>query len=173
MKNIIASDFWQWAFSDFMSNALRGVLAEYIVACAADCTHCSRTEWNAYDLQTKSGLKIEVKSAAYLQSWEQKKPSSIRFDIASKKGWNAVTNQSAGEALRSADLYVFCIFAAKEKKNCRPTQSRSMVFFSVSDICTEPTFWSPEISFALYAGSYWPRAIKLRCLACKNFVEIY
>ncbi len=35
---------------DFMSNALRGVLAEYIVACAADCTHCSRTEWNAYDL---------------------------------------------------------------------------------------------------------------------------
>lgn len=120
MKNIIASDFWQWAFSDFMSNALRGVLAEYIVACAADCTHCSRTEWNAYDLQTKSGLKIEVKSAAYLQSWEQKKPSSIRFDIALKKGWNAVTNQSAGEALRSADLYVFCIFAAKEKKIADP-----------------------------------------------------
>ncbi len=50
----------------------------------------------------------------------KKKTSSIRFDIALKKGWNAETNQSAGEALRSADLYVFCIFAAKDKKIADP-----------------------------------------------------
>ncbi|AXG97954.1 hypothetical protein DVJ83_00840 [Deinococcus wulumuqiensis] len=45
-----STDFWRWAYSDFLSNALRGVLAEYIVAQAAGCTHRARTEWDAYDL---------------------------------------------------------------------------------------------------------------------------
>ncbi|MBK7492794.1 MAG: hypothetical protein KBF68_01740 [Nitrosomonas sp.] len=128
MKSINASDFWQWAYSDFMSNALRGVLAEYIVAHAANCTHCPRTEWDAYDLQTQSGLKIEVKSAAYLQSWEQKRHSPIRFDVAPKKGWDAKTNQSAKEASRSADLYVFCVFSAKEKESANPLNPSQWFF---------------------------------------------
>jgi|CXWL01.1.fsa_nt_gi hypothetical protein len=128
MKSINASNFWQWAYSDFMSNALRGVLAEYIVAHAADCTHSPRIEWDAYDLQTKSGLKIEVKSAAYLQSWEQKRHSPIRFDVAPKKGWNAKINQSAKEASRSADLYVFCVFSAKEKESADPLNPNQWFF---------------------------------------------
>lgn len=128
MKNICASDFWKWAYSDFMSNALRGVLAEYIVARASNCTHRSRKEWDAYDLETESGLKIEVKSAAYLQTWEQKRHSIIRFDIASKKAWYFQTNQSAKEALRSADLYVFCIFATKDKKFADPLNPNQWFF---------------------------------------------
>jgi hypothetical protein len=44
MKLIDAKDFWQWAFSDFMSNALRGVLAEYIVASKINCANRPRTE---------------------------------------------------------------------------------------------------------------------------------
>jgi hypothetical protein len=120
MKKISASDFWQWAYSDFMSNALRGVLAEYIVATAAKCTHQQRTEWDAYDLHTEDGLKIEVKCAAYLQSWAQKSHSPIRFDIEPKRGWDAKTNLNAKESSRSADLYVFCVFAAKEKEAANP-----------------------------------------------------
>lgn len=120
MKRISASDFWQWAYSDFMSNTLRGVLAEYIVARATNCTHRPRKEWDAYDLQTKAGLKLEVKSAAYLQSWEQRRHSSIRFDIAPKKGWDATTNTSAKESGRPADVYVFCVFEAKEKEGADP-----------------------------------------------------
>jgi hypothetical protein len=102
LQEINPGDFWQWAYSDFLSNALRGVLAEYIVAQAVGCTHRPRTEWDAYDLKTDSGLKIEVKSAAYLQSWQQKRLSPIRFDIGRKKGWDAETNINALEAAESA-----------------------------------------------------------------------
>jgi hypothetical protein len=44
-------------------------------------------EWNAHDLETDDGIKIEGKSAAYIQSWEQKKLSEIRFDIGKKQSW--------------------------------------------------------------------------------------
>lgn len=36
--------FWQWPSSDLMGNALRGVLAEYIVASAVGCSAGVRTE---------------------------------------------------------------------------------------------------------------------------------
>lgn len=120
MKQVNAADFWKWAYSDFLSNAQRGVLAEYIVAMAAGCAEKPRVEWNACDLQAASGMRIEVKCGAYLQSWEQKAHSAIRFDIAPKKGWNATTNEYAQLASRSSHVYVFCVFAAKEKSTADP-----------------------------------------------------
>jgi hypothetical protein len=113
-------DFWRWAYSDFLSNAQRGVLAEYIVARALGCTDKGRVEWNAYDLVADGDLKVEVKSAAYLQSWKQKALSPIRFDIAHKRGWDAETNEYALEASRSADLYVFCVFSAQDRAFANP-----------------------------------------------------
>ncbi len=53
---------------------------------------------------------IEVKSAAYLQSWQQSSPSKITFDIGKKKSWDAATNTYSPEAVRTADIYVFCLF---------------------------------------------------------------
>lgn len=62
-------DFWQWSTSDLVSNVTRGRLAEYIVARALGLdTNGVRNEWAAFDLQTESGVKIEVKSAAFIQS---------------------------------------------------------------------------------------------------------
>jgi len=70
-------DFWCWSTSDLLNNTTRGVLAEFLVASALDIpTTGVRDPWAAFDLQTIDGLKIEVKSAAYLQSWAQKQPSS-------------------------------------------------------------------------------------------------
>jgi len=117
MKQIDATDLWKWAYSDFLSNAQRGVLAEYIVAIAAGCIEKRRVEWDACDLRAASGMKIEVKCGAYLQSWEQKTHSAIRFDIAPKRGW---TNEYAQVATRSSHVYVFCVFAAKEKSTADP-----------------------------------------------------
>ena len=134
MPEIKTVDFWQWAYSDLMSNALRGVLAEYIVACATGCTQKPRAEWDAYDLQTESGLKIEVKSAAYLQSWEQKRLSPIRFDIATKKGWDAKNNLTSATSCRSADLYVFCVFAAQKKGSANPLDTDQWFFL----LCSTP-----------------------------------
>ena len=53
--------FWQWSTSDLVSNATRGILAEYIVARSLGLTEKGvRDEWAAFDLETPSGVKIEV-----------------------------------------------------------------------------------------------------------------
>ena len=62
----------------------RGLLAEYIVAHALDLADAVRSEWDAYDLLLPNGIKLEVKSAAYIQSWYQKEYSNISFAIRSK-----------------------------------------------------------------------------------------
>src|SRR5690606_8699094 len=66
-------DFWRWSSSDLMSNATRGRFAEFIVGTAVRLNPENiRDEWDAYDLKTEEGIKIEVKSAAYIQCWNQK-----------------------------------------------------------------------------------------------------
>ena len=55
-------DFWRWSASDLVSNATRGILAEYLVARALEIPSDGiRDEWAAFDLLTASGLRIEVK----------------------------------------------------------------------------------------------------------------
>ncbi len=120
MNMIEPQAFWKWAYSDFLSNSLRGVLAEYIVANAIGHIDKPRIEWDAYDLITENGLKIEVKSSAYLQSWQQKKLSPIRFDIANKLAWDEKNNEFAFQATRSADIYVFCVFTTTDKSHANP-----------------------------------------------------
>lgn len=71
--NISLLEFWQWSQSDLLNNTLRGTIAEFIVAKAVNATNAIRVKWDAYDLITPEGLKIEVKSAAYLQSWKQER----------------------------------------------------------------------------------------------------
>jgi len=102
-------DFWRWSASDLVSNALRGILAEYIVACALGLPEGARVEWDAFDLKTPQGLSLEVKSAAYLQSWQQKALSQITFGIQPTRAWEATTKDYTGELRRQADLYVFCL----------------------------------------------------------------
>ncbi len=74
-------DFWRWSASDLLSNATRGVFAEFIIASALGLADGVRSEWDPYDLITQKGQRIEVKSAAYLQSWSQKQLSKISFSI--------------------------------------------------------------------------------------------
>jgi hypothetical protein len=113
-------DFWQWKDSDLIGNAERGVLAEFIVANALGVFAGVREAWNAYDLETPSGVKIEVKSAAYLQSWQQKNYSYICFNIRPTKSWNSRTNEFATEIMRQADLYIFCVLKHKDKSTLEP-----------------------------------------------------
>ena len=70
---ISVSEFWSWAYSDLLNNTLRGVLAEFLVKKSFSFLPpprgILRTDWTPYDLASPSGRRIEVKSAAYLQSW--------------------------------------------------------------------------------------------------------
>ncbi len=124
--------FLQWAYSDLLSNANRGVLAEYIVGLAVGVTEKPRVEWDRYDLVTSEGVSIEVKSSAYLQSWAQQKPSTIAFDIAPKTGWDAATNTSSTTRERSADVYVFCVFEELDRDKANPLDLSQWFFL----VCT-------------------------------------
>ena len=122
-------DFWRWSASDLVGNALRGVLAEYIVACALGLPDEARVEWDAYDLRTPQGLTLEVKSAAYLQSWQQKAPSRITFGIQPTRAWEAATNDHTGGLRRQADVYVFCLLHHQDKATVDPLDMDQWTFF--------------------------------------------
>jgi len=57
-----------------------------------------RTEWDVYDLEIDSGIKVEVKASGFVQIWAQEKLWSIGFDIAPMLSWDTSTNISATEA---------------------------------------------------------------------------
>ena len=74
-------DFWQWSASNLLNNTQRGVLAEYLVAEATDIDQGVRSNWENFDLETPKGIQLEVKSSAYIQSWEQSSYSDVSFNI--------------------------------------------------------------------------------------------
>jgi len=84
--NIIrTNEFIEWAFSDLLTNALRGVLAEYIVGKSIGALDKKRVEWDAYDLEMNDGIKIEVKSSAYIQTWNRAEKNTVIFLLELKK----------------------------------------------------------------------------------------
>jgi len=114
-------DFWKWSVSDIISNSTRGKFAEFIVANAMniDITQV-RDEWSAFDLISPEGIKIEVKSSAYMQSWNQKKNSTISFSIKRSFAWDAETNKQDNVKKIQADVYVFCLLKPETKIRLDP-----------------------------------------------------
>jgi hypothetical protein len=128
-------DFWRWSVSDLVSNATRGRLAEFIVGTSIGISSEElRDEWDAFDLKTKDGIKIEVKSAAYLQSWGQKALSKISFSIKHTRAWEGDTNPVRGNPLRHADVYVFCHLKHTDKSTLNPLNLEQWDFYII------PTF---------------------------------
>lgn len=124
-------DFWQWTCSDLVSNTKRGVLAEYIVSRALGIVDGISDEWAPYDLDTPDGTKVEVKSAAFLQSWHQEKLSSISFQIRKTRAWDRETNKLSDKAQRHAHVYVFALFSHKDKTTVDPQDVAQWEFYVV------------------------------------------
>lgn len=108
-------DFWSWAYSDLLNNTDRGVLAEYIVYSALlpprfENANC----WLPFDLTSPTGQRIEVKSASYLQSWDEAYHEHIQFSIAPHRAWDPKAGYSP-DVKRHSDLYVFCLYKALTK----------------------------------------------------------
>jgi hypothetical protein len=134
------TDFWRWQGSDLLNNTLRGVLSEFIVATALgiDLTK-HRVDWEAYDLLYNTKWRIEVKSSAYIQSWEQKKPSSPLFSIRPAREW--ANDTGFGEtSQRNSDLYVFCLFSETERENADPLNLKLWDFWVLSTANINLTF---------------------------------
>lgn len=117
--------FWQWSASDLVSNATRGILAEYLVATAVGGALGVRTAWAEYDLRTPDGTRIEVKSAAYVQTWHQERLSHISFRYPKTLG------RAGGDdtPCRHADVYVFALLANQDQSTLDPLDVSQWEFF--------------------------------------------
>ena len=122
-------DFWRWSASDLASNALRGVLAEYIVAQALGVAEVPRSEWEPFDLMGPGGAKVEIKSSAYLQTWAQRSYSKITFGIAPTRAWDADTGDYSGTIKRQSDVYVFALLAHRDQESLDPLDLAQWEFY--------------------------------------------
>lgn len=126
-------DFWQWSASDLISNATRGIFAEFIVAAALDIDRTNiRDEWSGYDLVSPEGIKIEVKSSSYLQSWFQTNISKILFSIKQANQFDILTNTFTKIPTRPADIYVFCLLKHTNQATLNPLNLEQWEFYVLS-----------------------------------------
>lgn len=124
--------FWQWSASDLVGNALRGILAEYLVAQALGVANVGiREGWAPYDLKTPEGITVEVKSAAYIQSWHQNQHSTIVFSCPKTRAWDPQTGGHEEEARRQARVYVFALLAHQEQATLDPLDLVQWEFYVV------------------------------------------
>lgn len=122
-------EFWRWAFSDLATNTIRAVFAEFIVGSALDALGQARDPWTEYDLHTPEGVRVEVKSSAYVQSWDQAEPSRISFSIAKARRWGYRPTRLVGELKRHSDVYVFCVLAHRECETLDPSDLDQWQFY--------------------------------------------
>lgn len=129
--NFNVLSFWQWSASDLVSNTLRGILAEYLVAQAVAAAQGVREEWAPYDLRTPEGITIEVKSAAYIQTWHQERLSPVVFSCAKTRAWEPQTGSYEDEPRRQAEVYVFALLAHQEQATLDPLDLDQWEFYVV------------------------------------------
>lgn len=133
LSSATVEDYWQWAYSDIIGNTNRGALAEFIIAKALGATTSVRNDWAAYDLMTPLGIRVEVKSSAYLQSWFQKRPSRPVFGIRKTVEWRPEVNEFVGKSQRHSDVYVFCLLAFQgDKRSLNPLDMAQWEFYVVA-----------------------------------------
>jgi hypothetical protein len=106
-------DFWAWSMSDLRANTVRSLLAEFLVARAVGAASKPRIEWDAYDVLTPEGIRLEVKSGAYLQAWGQSRLSTVVFGGLSARTWSPTDGYSTTSSY-NADVYVFAVLTATE-----------------------------------------------------------
>jgi len=127
------ADFWGWSRSDLVENIARGVFAEFVVATALGLSvDGTRDGWAAFDFVTPSGTKVEVKSAAYLQSWHQNALSKISFSTRSSHAFDPEKGKFAEEKKLQADVYVFCLLAHTDKESVDPLCLEQWRFYVLS-----------------------------------------
>ncbi|MEC5425309.1 hypothetical protein QGM71_17650 [Virgibacillus sp. C22-A2] len=120
-------DYWKWAYSNINMNSERGIFAEFLIGSALDALGTGRVEWDVADVMYRGNL-IEVKSSAFVQEWEQKKPSVPKFDIAKKYEFGEYTSSRD----RHAHLYVFALLFEEDRNIMDPLNMEQWEFYILS-----------------------------------------
>ena len=146
-------DYWRWSGSSLLDNTARGMLAEFLVATALGLQGTPRVEWDRYDLQAKDRSAIEVKSAAYIQTWKQEAPSVTEYRIARRRGWNPDTGEyDQGPKRRHADVYVFCLLEGAD-----PIDVDHWQFFVISTAVLDARCGAQQTIRLSTLKRLWPR----------------
>lgn len=122
-------DFWQWGYSDLVKNTERAFIAEYLVAVALGVDKEVRAGWLPVDVTSRSGVTVEVKASAYVQSWFQKAYTKPKFDIKPKTAWDPHTDTFGKEVKRQADVYVFCLLHHRDQQTINPLDATQWTFY--------------------------------------------
>ncbi|MBT1095082.1 hypothetical protein [Streptomyces sp. Tu102] len=120
-------DFWRFAMPDLRMNNTRGLFAEFLVHQAVGSGK-PRAGWASHDVETDGGLRIEVKAGAYLQAWEQRTPSQIRFSGLRARTWSPDGGCSEAKSY-NADVYVFAVQIAREHSAYNPLDTAQWEFY--------------------------------------------
>lgn len=111
-------EVWRWSMSGLLDNTVRGLFAEYLVARALGTTDSGvRVEWDAVDVVTAEGLRVEVKSVSFLQSWAQSEVAPPSVSIPETFGWDGRAGRYDTRRRRQADVYVVCVLDVTDVEN--------------------------------------------------------
>jgi hypothetical protein len=78
------------------------------------------------------GVKVEVKSAAYLPACFQTKLSPLSFLTLTTHAFDTNSGQQALEAMRLADVYVFALLAHQDNSTIDPMNLDQWKFWVVA-----------------------------------------
>ena len=142
-KERSVSDFWQWAYSDLYQNVTRGMVGQYIVAWILGVDDIPDDAWGSYDLLSKEGKKIEVKTTSYLQAWEQKNEPNPKFRIKKTSFYSKDSGYSKEKDFQ-ADIYVLCYFFEEDKEKVNITNLNQWKFWVLPKKIVERIFSEKE-----------------------------
>ncbi|MFJ5806517.1 hypothetical protein [Streptomyces sp. NPDC093093] len=120
-------DFWRYAMPDLRTNTTRGLLAEFLVHRAMGA-RVRNVEWESFDVLTDDSLRVEVKASAYVQAWDQRGPSPIRFTRLRGRTWTP-RGGDAAEPTYNADVYVFALHTAPDHAGYDPLEVSQWSFY--------------------------------------------
>lgn len=165
-------DFWKWQGSNLVDNSIRGILAEFLVTQILKCEKQPRIEWDGFDCITQEGIKIEVKTSAYIQSWGQHELSKIVFDVAPKKAWEAKSNTYSSAPKRHADVYVFCVHSHTVQGTVDPLNLDQWDFYALATKRLNDVIKTQKsISFTALMERFSPTKLKFDTLQAEVITE--
>lgn len=145
------ADFWQFALGDLRMNNARGYLAEFLVAKALGLADVHRVEWDAYDLLVDDCVRVEVKSSAYLQAWEQRQLSRIEFSGLRGTRYHPRHGDDPAGRQFNAHVYVFCVQTAKTHAEYQPLDATQWNFYVAAKSTLEAAGVGKSVGLATVA----------------------
>ena len=144
------AEFWQWGFGDLCDDDVNGIFAEWVVHLLLDVPSKRRVSWANSDIITPSGIRVEVKSSSYWQSWKLinefgqaiAPPSNglpldgkIRFSGLKARDATAPASGASPKAFKS-DMYVFAFQAETDPNrwNAMDLSQWEFYVFSVEEL---------------------------------------